>query len=1266
MKREHYDTLIMKTPDDFRRLAHLHTRIADNIPHGRLIFIGNAEVVRLAEESEDNRITAIDEDTILPFADVHACMKRQMEPVLQGRELPRGITGWYYQQFLKWEYARQCKDEYYLVWDGDTIPCRPLSMFQEGSGKPYFDLKHEHHEAYFRTLERILPGMTKVIGRSFISEHMLINREICLQLMKDIEANDAIEGTRFWEKIIHAIDAQEIQDSAFSEFETYGTYVALKRSSAYMLRDWHSFRLGGEFFDPLTISERDFAWLAKDFDAISFEKGMSVREDHRNLFDNPKYQEKLTPRQMLEAAQQEFEDGYIEVWGEQSAHSQVNVTKEGFAPDDRYNEKTRYLDKDAYQTYERLGDSLRERNSDQAYLCYENAAFLCEAGREEKERLQRKAEELKGTGNVSVKPVGIVILSYNNTYLMQQCLESIRTHCNPASCGVVVLDNASTDGVAEWLKEQEDISLLLSDENMGFPAGCNEAIRTVSEEYDILLLNNDTRMAPNALFWLRMALYSSGDTGASGSVSNYTDPSQRIDVEFAFPGEYVFYGAKHNVPPAGDVSAAFEKRDKLSGFCMLIKREVLDKTGLFDERFSPGYFEDTDLCIRIRREGYKLLLCKNSFIYHAGSQSFMSREDLEAIFARNYQYICSKWGEGTVEPLLPEDKDGQKNEGKQKDEDKQEKTSMSADDIKLIVWDMDDTFWEGIISEGDVTLRPEAVALVRRAVDMGIMNAICSKNDYAVIEEALKNSAEGDLRQYFVFPSIDWTAKAPRLKQLIEDMQLRPANVLFLDDSAFNLREAAYYLPEMQCAGPDIIGQLLQELSQGEAKDPSHKRLEQYRVLERKREDRGHAASNEQFLADSDIRISVDHQCMAHLDRIAELVARTNQLNYTKIRASKEELQALIASDEITAAVIHARDRYGDYGIVGFYALDLLQDRLIHFLFSCRALGMGVEQYVYQTLGYPALEVKGEIASPLVKEEKVTWIREEKAAVPQQTQPASQTQKTSPLPQTQQAQQTQDIFIKGPCDMDQIVDYLKQGTSTPLYLETNYVDERGVIVAGFNNLLHLKEARDYTEGEILANLQTAPFLSMDDFVTDMFDPRHRIVFFSMLSETHAGVYRHKETGFRVCFSGCNFDLTDEKQWDAFISGAYANHNFAFTKEVLEAFRESYTFEGSLGAEETADLVQWLRDTLPESTRLILLLGSEIEAEPNTEEFADHAAKYRAVNAQLLKRFGGRKDIGMIPVTDFITGQDCFAGCTNHFHRKVYYDLTIRFAQMVNS
>ena len=70
------------------------------------------------------------------------------------------------------------------------------------------------------------------------------------------------------------------------------------------------------FFDPDTITEQDYEWLGRDFYAISFEKGHSVREDHKNLFDNPQFQEKLSARTMLEVAQQEFTEGYLEVWDE--------------------------------------------------------------------------------------------------------------------------------------------------------------------------------------------------------------------------------------------------------------------------------------------------------------------------------------------------------------------------------------------------------------------------------------------------------------------------------------------------------------------------------------------------------------------------------------------------------------------------------------------------------------------------------------------------------------------------------------------------------------------------------------------------------------------------------------------------------------------------------------------------------------------------------------------------------------------------------------
>lgn len=314
--KQQYDALIVVTAKDFERVQSQYHRLAANLPARRIYFVGNEEVARLVEAANlGDKVGFLDENKIMPFNAVHAVMTQALKSVLQGRELPRGITGWYYQQFLKMQYACMCEDSYYLVWDGDTIPCRPFSMFHEELGIPYLDIKGEYHEMYFNTLAKLLPGMRKCIEKSFISEHMLINCVIMRQLIRDIEANREIPGSAFWEKVIYAINVQELQSNSFSEFETYGTYVALHRPDAYRLRNWHSFRYGGVFFSLDTISDEDYEWLGRDFFAISFEKGDFVREDQKNLFDNKKYQEKLSARQMLEIAQEEFQEGsYIEVW----------------------------------------------------------------------------------------------------------------------------------------------------------------------------------------------------------------------------------------------------------------------------------------------------------------------------------------------------------------------------------------------------------------------------------------------------------------------------------------------------------------------------------------------------------------------------------------------------------------------------------------------------------------------------------------------------------------------------------------------------------------------------------------------------------------------------------------------------------------------------------------------------------------------------------------------------------------------------------------
>jgi GT2 family glycosyltransferase len=641
-----FDLLVVITPKDFERLIGLYSRLIDSFPYGKVLFVSAPEISALIDNSSlKGKAEALDENSLISFDDVHACIKEKMKNILAGRELPRGITGWYYQQFLKMQYAFTCQDEYYMVWDGDTIPCKEISMFQKESGKPYLDMKHEYHAEYFETMGKILPGFGKVIERSFISEHMLFRTDIMRSLIQDIEKNDAIEGTKFWEKIINAIPEEKIQDSSFSEFETYGTYVALRFQNVYKLREWHSFRQGGNFFSIDTICDRDFTWLAQDFDAISFEKGHEVREDNANLFDNPYYQEKLTPKQMLQAAQMEYKEGYKEVWTDDPNAARANYVSGGFSmsadviPEDRL----KYLDKDTYKIYEKLGDDLKDKNINQAFLCYENAEYLCE-DTSEKERITGKKNGLKESGNVAVNKAAFIILSYNNTYYLQRCIESIYTNCNPDAYLLVVFENGSKDGTSEWLaqwgNDHDEALIILNEENLGFSVGNNAACEYLPEGYDVFYLNNDTRVPANALFWLRMALYSSEEIGAVGAVQNYSEGDQLLDVRFDAPEQYVEFGASNNVP----MDNPLEEQSKLCGFAMFLKREAYDKVGGFDPAFTPGFLEDDDLSLRIREKGYKLMVCHNAYMYHAGSQSFIKRNDLRELFAQHREYLVDKWG----------------------------------------------------------------------------------------------------------------------------------------------------------------------------------------------------------------------------------------------------------------------------------------------------------------------------------------------------------------------------------------------------------------------------------------------------------------------------------------------------------------------------------------------------------------------------------------------------------------------------------------------
>lgn len=178
-------------------------------------------------------------------------------------------AGWYFQQFLKMSYANICEEDYYLVWDADTIPLREITFF---NGKtPYLDLKKEFNKNYFATLERLL-ALKKTIRKSFICEHMLINKYIMLELIGEIEAKHKV---KYYEAVINCIDKEAVNQSGFSEFETYGTFVVNKHKGAYALRNnKKSLRHGKRYLlDP---TADNLKWAAKSYSMISFEKSDTI------------------------------------------------------------------------------------------------------------------------------------------------------------------------------------------------------------------------------------------------------------------------------------------------------------------------------------------------------------------------------------------------------------------------------------------------------------------------------------------------------------------------------------------------------------------------------------------------------------------------------------------------------------------------------------------------------------------------------------------------------------------------------------------------------------------------------------------------------------------------------------------------------------------------------------------------------------------------------------------------------------------------------
>src|SRR5579862_4036987 len=246
--------------------------------------------------------------------------------------------------------------------------------------------------------------------------------------------------------------------------------------------------------------------------------------------------------------------------------------------------------------------------------------------------------------------------------------------------------------------------------------------------------------------------------------------------------------------------------------------------------------------------------------------------------------------------------------------------SSDARKIKCVVWDLDNTLWKGTLVEGDkVALNDGIAELLKYLDERGILLSIASKNDF---DPAWKKLQEFGIAEYFLYPQIDWMPKSQKIRTIAKNLNIGIDTFAFVDDNQFELDEVASVIPELLPIAfkPDTIASLKSDARfQGSVTEESRQRRKMYQQqVARENEEQGFGDDYLGFLASCGIELEIDGYSPRDSERVAELVQRTNQLNFSGRKYSRDELLEVIANPTLGKYVLRVTDKYGSYGTVGF------------------------------------------------------------------------------------------------------------------------------------------------------------------------------------------------------------------------------------------------------------------------------------------------------------------------------------------------------------
>lgn len=248
---------------------------------------------------------------------------------------------------------------------------------------------------------------------------------------------------------------------------------------------------------------------------------------------------------------------------------------------------------------------------------------------------------------------------------------------------------------------------------------------------------------------------------------------------------------------------------------------------------------------------------------------------------------------------------------------------MSAETVKCLVWDLDNTLWRGVLLEdGEVRLSDEIRRIIVELDERGILQSVASRNDH---DHAWAMLERLGVAEYLVLPQIGWGRKSDAIASIADQLNFARRTIAFIDDQPTERAEVSYHLPEVRCYPAERVADLLDlpEFNPTTVTEDSRRRRAMYQAgFARDAARAEYGGPDEDFLRTLDLEMRIRRADKEDLARVEELTLRTSQMNATGVHYSDETLRALLTDPRHEVLVVTMSDRFGPHGAVGILLLE--------------------------------------------------------------------------------------------------------------------------------------------------------------------------------------------------------------------------------------------------------------------------------------------------------------------------------------------------------